>query len=66
MDLQRVSSGYVVPNDTVADTASAIMDNADAATEEFATVLAGELEADIPPIAEFDAAVDPQRGDDNL
>ena len=49
-----MSSGYVVPND------------ADAAAEEFATVLAGKLEADIPPIAEFDAVADPQRGDDNL
>ena len=66
MDLQRVSSGYVVPNDADADAASAIMDDADAAAEEFATVLAGKLEADIPPIAEFDAAEDPQRGDDNL
>ena len=54
MDLQRVSSGYVIPND------------ADAAAEEFATVLAGKLQANIPPIAEFDAAKDPQRGDDNL
>ena len=44
MDLQRVSSGYVVPNDADADAASAIMDDA----EEFATVLAGKLEADIP------------------
>ena len=66
MDLQRVSSGYVIPNDADADAASAIMDDADSATEEFATVLAGKLETDIPPIAEFDAAADPQRGDDNL
>ena len=66
MDLQRVSSGYVVPNDADADAASAIMDDADAAAEEFATALAEKLEADIPPIAEFDAVVDPQRGDDNL
>ena len=66
MDLQRVSSGYVVPNDADADAASAIMDDADAAVEEFATVLAGKLEADIPPIAEFDVVADPQRGDDNL
>jgi len=66
MDLQRVSSGYVVPNDADADAASTIVDDTDAATEEFATVLAGKLEADIPPIAEFDAAADPQRGDDNL
>ena len=66
MDLQRVSSGYVVPNDADADAASAIMDNIDAAAEEFAIVLAGKLEADIPPIAEFNAAEDPRRGDDNL
>ena len=62
MDLQRVSSGYVVPNDADADAASAIMDDADAAAEEFATALAGKLEAGIPPIAEFDAVADPQRG----
>jgi len=66
MDLQRVSSGYVNPNDADADAASAIMDDADAAAEEFATALAEKLEADIPPIAEFDAVADPQRGDDNL
>ena len=66
MDLQRVSSGYVVPNDADTDAASAIMDDTDTAVKEFATVLAGKLEADIPPIAEFDAAADPQRGDDNL
>ena len=59
MDLQRVSSGYVVPNDVDADAASAIMDDA----EEFATVLAEKLETDIPPIAEFDAVADPQRGE---
>ena len=49
MDLQRVSSGYVVPNDASPDTASAIMDDADATVEGFATVLAAKLEADIPP-----------------
>ena len=64
MDLQRMSSGYVVPTDADADAASTIMD--DAAAEEFATVLAAKLEADIPPIAEFEAAEDPQGGDDNL
>ena len=66
MDLQKVSSGYVVPSDADADATSAIMDDADAAAEEFATALAEKLEADIPPIAEFDAVADPQRGDDNL
>ena len=49
MDLKWVSSGFVVPIDADADAASAIMDDADAAAEEFATVLAGKLEADIPP-----------------
>ena len=38
------------------------MDEADAAAEEFATVLAEKLEADIPPIAEFDATDYPQGG----
>jgi hypothetical protein len=49
MDLKRVSSGYIVPIDADADAASAIMDDADATAEEFTTVLAGKLEADIPP-----------------
>ena len=49
MDLQRVSSGYVVPTDADADATSTIMDDAAAAAEEFATVLAAKLEADIPP-----------------
>ena len=49
MDLQRVPSGYVVPNDASPDTASAIMNDADATVEGFATVLAGKLEVDIPP-----------------
>ena len=62
MHLQRVSSGYVVPDDADADAASAIMDEADTAAEEFATVLAEKLEADIPPIAEFDGTEDPQGG----
>ena len=66
MDLKRVSLGYVVPTNASPDTVSAIMDDADATVEEFATVLAGKLEADIPPIAEFDAVEDPQGGHDNL
>ena len=50
MDLQRVSSGYVVPTDADADAASTIMDDAAAAAaEEFAIVLAAKLEADITP-----------------
>ena len=49
LDLQRVSSGYVVPNDASPDTVSAITDDADATVEGFATILAAKLEADIPP-----------------
>jgi len=49
MDLQRVSSGYIVPTDVDADAASTIMDDAATTAEEFATVLATKLEADIPP-----------------
>ena len=49
-----------------ADAASAIMDEADVAAEQFAAVLAEKLKADIPPIAEFDAPEDPQGGDGSL
>ena len=66
MDLQRVSSGYIVPNDADADAALAIMDDADTAAEEYATALAEKLEADIPPIAEFDVVADQHRRDDNM
>ncbi|XP_039841226.1 chromosome partition protein Smc-like [Panicum virgatum] len=64
-ELQEGVVGYVVPSDADADAASAIMDDADAAAEEFATALAVKLEADIPPIAEFDVVADAERGDDN-
>ena len=57
-----MSSGYVVPNVASPDTASAIMNDADATTEGFGTVLAGKLEADVPPKAKFDAVEDPQGG----
>ena len=66
MDLPLVSSGYVVPTGADVDTASAIMNDADAAVEEFAAALTKKLEADIHPIAEFDAVEDPPRGEDNL
>ena len=49
MDLPLVSSGYVVLIGADADTASAIMDDADAAVVEFAAALAKKLEADTPP-----------------
>ena len=66
MDLPLVSSGYVIPTGADADTVSAIMNDADTAVEEFAAALAKKLEADIPPIVDFDAVEDPQRGEDNL
>ena len=48
MDLRLVSSGYVVPTGASADAASAIMNDADAAVEEFATILAGKLRLTSP------------------
>ena len=62
-DLPLVSSGYVIPTGADADTVSAIMNDADTAVEEFAAALTKKLEADIPPIADFDVVEDPQRGD---
>ena len=50
MDLERVLSGHVVASVIGADAASAAMDDADAAIEEFATILAKKLEDDIPPL----------------
>ena len=66
MDLQPVSSGYVVASGLDADATSAAMNDADAAVEEFTTVLAKKLEDDIPPIADLDAIEDPQGGEGNL
>ena len=66
LDLVRVSSGYVIASGLDADATSAAMNDADTAVEEFTTALTKKLEDDIPPIAEFDAVEDPQRGDGNL
>ena len=66
MDLPLVSSGYVVPSGASTDAMSAIMNDADAAVKEFAAALTEKLEADIPPIAEFDAVEDLPRAEDNL
>ena len=49
MDLERVSSGYVIASSIGADAGSAAMDDADTAVKEFAAVLARKLEDDIPP-----------------
>jgi len=66
MDLPLVSSWYVIPTGASADAASGIMNDADAAVEEFAAALTEKLEADIPLIAEFDAIEDPPRVEDDL
>ena len=49
MDLKRVLPGYVVASGIGVDAASAAMDEADAAVEEFTAVLARKLKDDIPP-----------------
>ena len=65
-DLVRVSSGYVVGPGVEGDAVAAAMDEADAAVESFATALSKKLEDDILPLAEDDAAGDPQGGESNL
>ena len=49
MDLKLVSSRYIVGQGVVGDAATAAMDDADAAIEDFTAVLAKKLEDDIPP-----------------
>ena len=61
-----MSSGYVIPTGADADTASSIINDTDAAVEEFAAALTKKLEAEIPPIADFEAVEDPPRGEDNM
>ncbi|XP_039827616.1 uncharacterized protein LOC120689397 [Panicum virgatum] len=59
MDLMRVSSGYVFAPGVEGDAAAAAMDEADAPVESFAAALSKNLEDDILPLAEDDAAEDP-------
>ena len=66
MDLRTVLLGYIVAPDISGDAASAAMDDADTAIEEFAAALAKKLEDDIFPLAEADAVEDPQGGEGNL
>ena len=47
-DHKLLSSGYVVPSGISVNAASAIMNDADAVVEEFATALTKKLEDDIP------------------
>ena len=66
MDLDRVSSGYVVAPGVEGDAAAAAMDEADAAVEGFAAALSKKLEDDLLPLAEDDAAEGPHGGEANL
>ena len=65
MDLPLVSSGYIVLTGASADAASAIMNDADAAVEEFATVLAGKLWL-TSPRSRSSTPLKIRRGEDNL
>ena len=66
MNLEQVSSGYVVAPGVYGDAAAAAMDEADAAVESFAAALSKKLEDDVLPLAEVDAAEDPHGGEGNL
>ena len=66
IDLKLVSLGYVVAPGVVDDVAAAAMDEADAAVEDSIAALAKKLEDDILPLAEDDAAEDPQGEESNL
>ena len=66
MNLERVSSGYIVAPGVEGDAAMAAMEEADAAVDCFAAALSKKLEDD--PLAEaiVDAAEDLQGGEGNL
>ena len=49
MNLEQVSSGYVVAPGVYGDAAAAAMDEAAAAVEGFATALSKKLDDDLPP-----------------
>ena len=66
MNLERVSSGYIVAPGVEGDAAMAAMEEADAAIDCFAASLSKKLEDDPLPEAEVDAAEDPQGGEGNL
>ena len=66
MNLEQVSSGYVVTSGNYGDAAAVAMDEADAAVEGFATASSKKLEDDLPPLAEDDVAEDAQGEEGNL
>ena len=66
MNLERVSSGYVIAPGVEGDAVMATMEEADTAVEGFAATLSKKLEDDLLPVAEDNAAEDPQGGEGNL
>ena len=66
MNLERVSSGYVIALGVEGDAVMATMEEADTAVEGFAATLSKKLEDDLLPEAEDNAAEDPQGGEGNL
>ena len=66
MNLERVSSGYVVAPGVEGDAVMAAMEEADAAVEGFAAALSKKLEDDLLPEVEDNAAEDMQGGEGNL
>ena len=66
MDLERVVTGYVVTPGVEGDDAVTAMEQADAAIEGVASALSEQLEGDLLPNAEDNAAEGPHGGEGNL
>ena len=66
MNLEWVSSGYVIAPGVEGYAAMAAMEEAATAIEGFAAALSKKLEDDLLPEAEDNAAEDPQGGEGNL
>jgi hypothetical protein len=66
MNLERVSSGYVVAPGIEGDAVMAAMEEADAIIEGFATALSKKLKDNLLPEVEDNVAEDPQEGEGNL
>ena len=66
MDLERVSSGYVVAPGVEGDAARDAMEEADAAIEGATSALSVLLEGDLLPDVEDDTAEGPHEGGDDL
>jgi hypothetical protein len=66
MDLEQVSSGYVVAPGVARDAARDAMEEADAAVEGYAAVLSRKIGDDLLHDVEDNAAEGPQGGGGNL